>query len=164
MSLTIEQKAKRDARILLITQSAKNGNSISQNEYNKLLNLKVNREIKFTIKDIFTHYWLNFAERCKEEHRVLRPDIVENIEKLIGCKDFANGYSFYECTSCDNISIVPFTCKSRFCSSCGNKYREDRTREISKVCLKKPHRQFVFSIAEELREYFRKYRNLYQRE
>lgn len=161
MSLSVEQRAIRDSRIFLITQSAKNGNSFSQNEYNKLLNLKVNRTNKFTIQDLFKRYWNNFTESCKRQKKPIRPAIIENVEKLIGCKDFANGYTFYECSSCDNISVVPFTCKSRFCSSCGNKYREDRTREISRVCLKKPHRQFVFSIAEELREYFRKYRNLY---
>jgi hypothetical protein len=43
MDLSIEQRAKRDTRIFLITQSAKKGNSFSQNEYNKLLNLKVKR-------------------------------------------------------------------------------------------------------------------------
>ena len=136
MDLTIEQITKRDAKICMILQSVKNGDNFSQNEYNKLLNLKVTRDNKFTIQDIFKHYWTKFTEKCKEKHRTLRPAIVENVEKLIGCKDFANRYTFYECPSCDNFSVVPFTCKSRFCSSCGNKYREDRTREISKVCLK----------------------------
>ena len=133
MSLSVEQRAIRDARILLITQSAKNGNSFSQNEYNKLLNLKVNRNNKFTIQNIFKHYWSSFTESCKKQNKLIRPAIIENVEKLIGCKDFANGYTFYECPSCDNISVVPFTCKSRFCSSCGNKYREDRNVKTLKI-------------------------------
>ena len=86
MGLTVEQRAKRDARIFLITQSAKNGNSFSQNEYKRLLNLKVNREKKFTIQDIFKHYWPSFTETCKKQHRIIRPAIIENVENLLVVK------------------------------------------------------------------------------
>ena len=65
LSVELEQRAIRDARIFLITQSAKNSNSFSQNEYNKLLNLKVNGNNKFTIQDIFKHYWSSFTGSCK---------------------------------------------------------------------------------------------------
>ena len=49
---------------------------------------------------------------------------------------------------------IGLSCNSRFCVSCGNRYREQRALSISKKVISKPHRQFVFSIAKQLRKYF----------
>ena len=80
---------------------------------------------------------------------------------MIACKDLSKGYIFYECPTCDNFHISGLSCHSRFCPSCGKVYRDRRANEIAKKCLNVPHRQFVFSIAKELRDYFRNYRDLY---
>ena len=114
-----------------------------------------------TIFGVFFNYWNEFLEICKKRNKKIRPSIIEAVDKMIHCKDFSKGYFFYECPKCNNFYVAGISCNSRFCSSCGNRYRNDRTREISKVCLNRPHRQFVFSIAEELRPYFRYHRELY---
>ncbi|MEA1901753.1 MAG: transposase zinc-binding domain-containing protein [Thermodesulfobacteriota bacterium] len=36
---------------------------------------------------------------------------------MIGCGDPSNGYAEYVCPQCGNKKQVPFTCKSRFCTS-----------------------------------------------
>ncbi len=153
--------AKRDAFKLQLLKAAKSGQVVYENTLNKLNNLPYARSLdnKFTIKDIFSRYWADFC--LLNSHKVFRPSIVSNIERMIACRDLSKGYVFYECPSCDNFHISGLSCHSRFCPSCGKVYRERRANEIAKKCLNVPHRQFVFSIAKELRDYFRRYRVLY---
>lgn len=141
--------------------SAKHGNRIYENQINYLNNLPANRKKRFSIKAIFLNYWDEFVQINLAKNKKIRQSIIDSVEKMIHCKDLSKGYLFFECPSCNNFYVAGFSCNSRFCPSCGNRYREDRTREISKVCLNKPHRQFVFSIARELRRYFLFHRELY---
>lgn len=146
---------------LLFINSARHGQNIYENQVNLIKNLKINRETKYSIKSIFINYWDEFVSVCKMKNMVIRPAIIDAVEKMIHCRDLSKGYLFFECPKCNNFYVAGLSCNSRFCPSCGNRYREDRTREISKVCLNKPHRQFVFSIAKELRPYFLCHRELY---
>jgi hypothetical protein len=128
---------------------------------NKIGNAPFARELrnKHTIKDIFVRYWHEFLERYS--HMNIRDSIITNVNRMIACKDFSYGYIFYECPNCNHYHISGLSCHSRFCTSCGKIYREKRANEIAKKCLNIPHRQFVFSIASELRPYFRRHRDLY---
>ena len=56
--------------------------------------------------------------------------------------------------------FVPFRCKSRFCPTCGNKYSIDRTQSMSFKILNAQHRHCVFTIDENLRDFFLKDRSL----
>ena len=76
------------------------------------------------------------------------------------CKSFKLGYSLYECPNCHKEKIVPHTCKTRFCSSCGNKYNEDRAISIHSKLFNFKHRHVVFTIPKELIGYFRNNRKL----
>ena len=51
--------------------------------------------------------------------------------------------------------MMGFSCHSRMCPSCGKKYKDQRTIKVSEKCLEIPHRQFVFTIPSQLRNYFR---------
>jgi len=53
-----------------------------------------------------------------------------------------------------------FTCKSRFCTSCGKVYVDNRVEELLGKIIKTKHRHMVFTIPEQLRVYFRKDRKL----
>ena len=66
---------------------------------------------------------------------------------MIHYKDFSQGYLTYHCDYCDKIVNTRLSCNSRFCPSCGNRYRDERALSISKKVIAKPHRQFVFSMA-----------------
>lgn len=140
--------------------AARHGQRVYENQLNLINNLPIHRN-KYSIKSIFTNYWNEFVNMANAKNKHIRPAIMSAVDKLIHCKDLSKGYLFFECPKCNNFYITGFSCNSRFCPSCGNRYREDRTREISKVCLNKPHRQFVFSIAKELRPYFLFHRELY---
>jgi len=153
--------AKRDAFKLQLLKAAEAGQKVYENTINKLNNCFYARtlENKYTIKEIFSRYWEEFCGR--NSHKVIRPSITMNVERMIACRDLSKGYIFYECPTCENFHISGLSCHSRFCPTCGKVYREKRANEIAKKCLNVPHRQFVFSIAKELRDYFRRYRDLY---
>lgn len=61
---------------------------------------------------------------------------------------------------CGKFKMVPFSCKSRFCNSCGNMYSMKRSSAMSFKLIRTSHRHCVFTIPEELRLFFRKDRSL----
>lgn len=113
--------------------------------------------LKGSIKKIFADHWDEFLERFG--HRV-RPVVVKEIKKILGCGSFANGYAEYQCEKCGEKKKVAFRCRSRFCGSCGKVYIDNRAESMAEKLIKCKHRHMVFTIAEELREYFRKDRKL----
>ena len=112
--------------------ASKKGVSTYENKINLIQNLKINKEKYISIKSIFFNYWNEFIEICKNKNKQIRFSIIEAVDKMIHCKDFSKGYFFYECPKCNNFYVAGLSCNSRFCSSWGNKYRNDRTRKISR--------------------------------
>ena len=108
---------------------------------------------KFKIKDIFKDNWSNFLKDNPDIK--LRPVILEEVEKMINCSSYYNGYAVYTCDNCNNYLYVPFTCKSRFCTSCGSKYTLDRAETIAAKCINYPHRHITFTIHEDAPTRFR---------
>ena len=121
-----------------------------ENTITKLNNTPVARKLdnRYTIKEIFYHYWDKFFEFY--QHKDIRQSIIINVRRMIDCRDLSKGYVFYTCPNCDNFHITGLSCHSRFYASCGKVYRERRANEIAKKCLNFPHCQFVFTIASEL--------------
>ena len=85
---------------------------------------------------------------------------MENIDKMIHCGDPSFGGAMYGCPHCGKLKFVPFRCHSRFCPTCGNKYAMDRTTSMSFKLVNVTHRHCVFTIDENLREFFLKDRSL----
>jgi len=77
---------------------------------------------------------------------------VESVEKMLSCREPSNGYAEYICTHCGAKKKCPFTCKGRFCTSCGKKYTDEWVQRTVDELIDVPHRHLVFTIAEELRE------------
>lgn len=142
----------------LLSLAAMQGKEIYENELNKLSNLEANRSRKLSIQSIFRTYWPKFKPHFIEK---LRPSIIKNVEQMIDCKNFSKGHLFFECPKCNNFKLQGLSCHSRFCVSCNQKYREARALAVQSKLLDVPHRHFVFSIAKELRVYFRLYRGLF---
>ena len=76
----------------------------------------------YTIKNILLDNgnWKNFSTFYKDR---IRPSIHNAINKLLSCKETFIGYHQYQCSNpqCKITKIIPHTCKSRACSSCGKK-------------------------------------------
>ena len=113
---------------------------------------------KFKIKDIFADHWDSFL--LDNPNLSIRPCVDTEVRKMIGCGSLSNGYAVYSCDSCSNYLFVPFTCKSRFCPSCGMKSVLDRSDSISAKTIRCSHRHITFTIHEDLRFIFQKYRFL----
>lgn len=109
------------------------------------------------IKKIFADHWDEFLNRFGDR---IRPVIKKEVKKIIGCGSFENGYAEYQCERCGEKKKVAFRCRSRFCGSCGKVYIDDRAENMAAKLIRERHRHMVFTIAEELREYFRKNREL----
>lgn len=145
----------------LLALAAKSGHTVYQNEFNRLSNQKYVRSLSHNhvlIQDVFRDYWPEFKIKHLDN---LRPSIVENVESMISCKDLSKGHIFYECPKCDNFKMIGLSCHSRFCASCGHKYRDMRSIEIQKKLLNVTHRHFVFSVPFDLRPFFWKCRELF---
>ena len=117
-------------------------------------------QIKYEIKEIFNDHWDNYIEEFSRVMKV--PEyVLDNVERMRNCRTAALGYTLFECPDCNNYKYRFNTCKSRFCSSCGTKYAKERADQIAKKTFKVKHRHIVFTIPEELRDYFKKDRSLF---
>jgi hypothetical protein len=109
------------------------------------------------IKKIFSEHWDEFLNRYG--HRC-RTAVIKEVKKMLGCGSFENGYAEYQCKKCGEKKKVPFRCRSRFCGSCGKVYIDDRAENMAEKLVQTMHRHMVFTIPEELREYFMRDREL----
>ena len=110
----------------------------------------------FKIKDIFADHWDAFVSKGHP----IRSAVFKNVEKVIMCGDPSMGHALYFCEHCNKFKHVAFTCKSRFCNSCGAKYTQDRAESITSKLVRCTHRHIVFTIPKELRTYFLRDRKL----
>ena len=103
-----------------------------------------------------------FSDNYEEMVYTLHPRnaVRENVEKMINCGDPSYGGAMYGCTKCGNLKFVPFRCHSRFCPTCGNKYSMERSTNMSFKLISVKHRHCVFTIDENLRDFFLKDRRL----
>ena len=115
-------------------------------------------ESKITIREILADHWETFVKEYAGDK--IRPVVHSEVEKVISCGDPAGGFAMYCCPHCGAYKIVPFRCHSRFCNTCGVAYQSQRAEVISSKLFNCHHRHIVFTIAEELRWYFKKDRTL----
>lgn len=111
------------------------------------------REVIFNIKTIFKDHWNNFLNKFTK--LIIRDTVFDNVKRMIKCKTLDLGFDVFKCPECGKEKICFHTCKSRLCSSCGNKYNNDRQTSIFSKLFKFKHRHVVWTIPEELRKYFR---------
>lgn len=84
-----------------------------------------------------------------------RQCVLNNIQKVLLCNTFFLGYDAFEYFHCDNFTIIPRHCHSRFCTSCGVKTQKTLAAKAEVMCLDVKHRHIVFTIPEEYRLWFR---------
>lgn len=97
-----------------------------------------------------------FSEHYEEMKLTLHPreSVIENVDKMLNCGDPSFGGAMYGCPQCGKLKFVPFRCHSRFCPTCGNKYAMERTTSMSFKLIKAQHRHCVFTIDDNLRQFF----------
>ena len=109
---------------------------------------------KPTFQVIFHELWDAFVEACRKIPYTIPHYIVYEVTRMIACGTLDMGFEFYECPNCHRHHIICYTCKSRFCPSCGAKATRARAYMISRSTLDVNHRHMVFTIDERLRKFF----------
>ena len=109
---------------------------------------------KPTFQLIFHELWNAFLEAIKPFNISIPQYIKDEVARMIACGTLAMGFEVYECPECHRHHIICYTCKSRFCPSCGHKMTVARAYRIARSTLDVNHRHMVFTIDERLRTYF----------
>lgn len=116
---------------------------------------------KYTIKLIFQEWWGKFLVKYGNNVNInflLTKHVIEVVEKMLDCRNVKKlGYHKYACSDHpDQITVVPHSCKTRFCNSCG-KVATDKW--LNKACVSFPnipYHHLTFTVPQELRDIFLK--------
>jgi len=78
---------------------------------------------QFSVKDIFldNHNWDVYKRQHKDD---LRQVEIDEVGKMLSCKDGSRGFFVYYYPNCMDSRIVYFGCNSRLCSCCGKNYTD----------------------------------------
>ncbi|WP_242960856.1 transposase zinc-binding domain-containing protein [Anaerocolumna aminovalerica] len=60
-----------------------------------------------------------------------RKTVIDNVNRMLNFGDSSHGGAFWGCPDCGKLKFVSYTCKSRFCPSCGNMYNQKRSFHMS---------------------------------
>ena len=113
----------------------------------------------FSIKEIFINNWDGFCNYANNNNLNIRDIVYFEVAKMMKCRTPQLGFSYFECPNCGNTHIQFHSCKSKFCTSCGNKYSKDRVISITSKLYNCNHRHLVFTIHDALWNLFREDRN-----
>ncbi len=72
--------------------------------------------IRYHITAILAAHWVQFVAQYK---RWIRPVVFENVRKVLACPPPVLGCHIYTCKACGHLELIPYSCKSRFCPTCG---------------------------------------------
>lgn len=110
---------------------------------------------KPSLQKIFFDCWDDFVKEDPQfMHNGMRDVTKHEVRKMMGCGTIDAGFEIYECPNCHSSNVICYTCKSRFCPSCGVRYAKERALSISKNALDVQYRHLVFTIDEKLRTFF----------
>ena len=88
-------------------------------------------------KDVWRRFWPEFQDvyvsRFQSTYGPLTRRKTQEVERLLACGRFSNGFVRHECTGCGNVLVVPFSCKSRLCLSCYRKKLFSWSLNLSKM-------------------------------
>ena len=89
-------------------------------------------------------------------------NVVDNIVKMLSCGDHIRGFVTYACSNpnCLHFKRIPFTCKSRFCPSCGKKATSAWIKKQMDILPKTSWQHITFTMPSVLWEIFRLNRHL----
>lgn len=101
---------------------------------------------------ILKNEWEEF-ERTSNSPDLKRKAVRDNIWKVMHCKTAWMGLAIYKCKDHpDIVKIIPLTCKSRVCPSCGYKANLVWLDQLTQRALPCDHQHLVFSLPHELRQ------------
>ena len=103
---------------------------------------------KISLQEIFGLYWGKYKKWYSGK---IRDVVNENVTKMLKCRTPMLGYHMYKCKKCDNVRLIPHSCKSRFCNSCGKIMTDKWTSERLTDVLQVDYHHLVFTVPWQLR-------------
>jgi hypothetical protein len=100
------------------------------------------------LRALFSTYWILFRGWYKGE---IREAVIENVEKMLKCRTPQLGFHEYRCPHCNRRRLIPHSCKSRFCNSCGKILTDNWTEERLSDILQVGYHHIIFTLPWQLR-------------
>ena len=93
--------------------------------------------------------WLRFHEKYKDR---IRPVVIENITKILACGTNDMGFAKYRCSNegCGHTKTIAFSCKSRFCPTCGKKTTDQWIAKMQQTLPDTPWQHVTFTMPAQL--------------
>jgi hypothetical protein len=104
--------------------------------------------IRYRLTTILATHWWEFV---RTYGRWIRPVVFDNVRKVLACRTAALGCHVYKCKQCDHIQLVPHSCKSRLCSTCGKHATDKWADGVLSELLDVPYHHLVLSTPWQLR-------------
>ena len=110
--------------------------------------LRPGTRIRYRLAAILLVHWEAFLAKNR---KWIRPVVFETVRKIVACRTPVLGCHVYRCPQCQKMEVVPHSCKSRFCPSCG-KLATDRWADgVLNELLDVPYHHLVMSPPWQLR-------------
>ena len=104
--------------------------------------------IRYHIAAILAAHWIQFVAQYK---RWIRPVVFENVRKVLACRTPVLGCHVFKCKDCDHVELIPHSCKSRFCPTCGKHATDLWANQVLNRLLDVPYHHLIMSIPWQLR-------------
>ena len=104
--------------------------------------------IRFHLAAILAAHWWEFV---RTYGKWIRPVVFENVRKVLACRTPVLGCHMYRCDQCGQIKLVPHSCKSRFCPTCGKHATDVWSEQVLNRLLDVPYHHLVVAIPWQLR-------------
>jgi len=110
--------------------------------------LRPSTHIRYHIAAILAVHWVQFVAQYK---RWIRPVVFENVRKVLACRSPVLGCHIYKCDSCGHVELIPHSCKSRFCPTCGKHATDVWADQVLNGLLDVAYHHLVMAIPWQLR-------------
>jgi hypothetical protein len=77
--------------------------------------------------------------------------VFENVRKVLACRSPVLGCHIYQCGSCGHVELIPHSCKSRFCPTCGKHATDVWVSQVLNNLLDVPYHHLIMAIPWQLR-------------
>jgi len=106
---------------------------------------------KIALVTILCDHWNRYLAWKARNGEFVRPAVIEHVNRVLSCRTPRLGAHLYRCPNCNLIKVVPHSCHSPFCNSCGTARSQDWGARVLSEMLDVPYRHLVFSLPWELR-------------
>jgi hypothetical protein len=100
---------------------------------------------------ILALHWDAFFQQYR---RWIRPVVLETVRKILACRTPVLGCHVYFCNRCQAVRVVPHSCKSRSCPTCGKHATDVWADGVLNDLLDVPYHHLVLSLPWQLRPTF----------